>query len=188
MKIYTFQNPIVLDIIKNEGIYSPLNLEDKCEFLKACKEDNFGFLQAYQWLREEMIKRKIKSIGEPNQLIWGWGEKFSENSHNLRFKRNREIYNGFILLELDISEDRLCQTCFYSWHNILNNSPILPDDQEHLYEEYNQNPLLKEMTWQRVFDLYFMVKKPCVQHTFFQILEKDIVSVKKIDNFKVKRL
>ena len=186
MKIFSYQHPIVLETIKKEGIYSPSLLHEKNDFLKDCIYDSHGFLQSYAWLQKKMLEKGIASIGNPQDLIWGWGEKHSFNSFDLRYKNNRQIYNDHILFELEIPENRLCATCYNNWHNILNNSPIALTDEE--YDKYNVSQELKEASWNNVFDVYFNGEEPFIQYTFFQILKDDIISIKEIKNYKVHKI
>lgn len=183
MRIFSYQNPIILEEIENTGVYAPFLLREKNDFLKDCINDPHGFIQSYDWLHKKMIERKIKSIGEAKEIIWGWGQNNSDNAINLRYKRNREVYNNHVLLELEIDEDRLCPSCYYNWHSILNNGPIV-----HTEEEYDKADTQEkiEATWDNVFDVFFDKDiEPCIQYTFFQILKTDIISIKKIENMKV---
>lgn len=185
--IFTYQKPVVLDILQKNGIYSPIALEEKDDFLKNCKNDPHGFLQSYRWLRQKMLDKGIYSIGEANDLIWGWDLENSNNSTNLRFKENRKIYNNHLLFELHIDENRLCSTCYNNWHNVLNNGPIVLTEKE--YDFFSQNQKLTEQTWDNVFNTNFYPdEQPFIQYTFFQILPTDIISIKKIENFKSSKI
>lgn len=183
MRIFSYQDPIVLETLKKEGVYSPFLLHEKNDFLRDCINDTHGFLQSYSWLQKKMIERGIVSVGEPKELIWGWDKDNSFNSTNLRYKDNRRIYNNHLLFELEIPEERLCATCYNNWHNILNNGPITLTDED--YDKYAASQELKEESWNNVFNVSFNGEEPFIQYTFFQILKKDIISIKKIENFKV---
>lgn len=189
MRIYSYQNPIILDELKTKGVYTPFDIFNKCSFLTECLNDQHGFLQSYNWLKQKMIEKNITSVNNltPQDMIWGWGSEHSFNAHNLRYKNNRTIYNDHILLELEISEDRLIATCYNYWHSILNNGPIALTDEEYDYLDSTQE--LKEQSWEKVFDPFFdKSSPPCIQYTFFQILKSDIISIKHIRNMKVEKV
>lgn len=113
------------------------------------------FPEAYEWMVSQMKKHIVHSNKE-NYPIWLWKRTPNRNERALARKGKR-----WVILELDISEDKILWSSFDEWHTILYNSPIVYDESE--WNDFEQKGFPKEeviKTWDRLFDHHWLANRP----------------------------
>lgn len=182
IKLWTIQKKEVMDEINNKGYYAPL--------VKNTMAYRYGkeFKEAYDFMSENLLK-KDKNKRRNKYPIWAFLHR--ESPANFGVDRD-----GFIEMELEISEDRLLLSDFSKYHCILNNSycPINDDEYEEYHKKYygalDNYKLLPEYTeeehqqvikdsWVNIFDLSDSDKDD-IQACFWKIKKDDIISVRDI--------
>lgn len=198
MKLYTFQRMHVWETLTQLGYYHPFNIFEHDEFLSQDLKDNWGFSQAYIWLREKMIEKEVGYIANNSHLIWAWYH-WGGNKKRMPDKRFASVYDyyqdePYIMLELDVPEDRITLSDYDLWHWVLNywyaDKTRKANQFEKQYDYYRNKPLpfegdklLKE-TWSNVFNLNksrdildITKKQQFIQATFFELFYTDITKV-----------
>jgi hypothetical protein len=104
------------------------------------------YAEYYHWMMKQMSKRLKNYKGE--YPIWLWTKR-----PDLRQRGHIGIGKKGVLLKVEIDEKDVLLSDFMVWHVVLNNGVIfLSDDEERLYDE-GKSDLIKEKSWERVFDL-----------------------------------
>lgn len=205
MKLYTFQRMHVWDTLCELGYYHPFDLFNYDEFLNQDLKDNWGFSQSYIWLREKMIENGIEYTASNSHLIWAWYH-WAGNKKKIPDKRYASVYDyyknqAYIMLELDIPDERVCLSDYNLWEWVLNywyaDKTRKASDFEKQYDYYRNKPLPEEgdilirNTWNHVFDLdkarnilAIPKKDQYIQATFFELFYTDIVKVHFFSNKK----
>lgn len=118
----------------------------------------YMFPKAYKWLMKQMEQR-LPNYKKEDGLIWLW--PFRPDLRGIGFG---EPKTKCVLLELTIDDTNILQSDYSAWHCILNNGPILTDEEAEKaenYDKYDNNDKLKKSTWERVFDIDF-----CKEHGY----------------------
>ncbi|MFJ5788689.1 DUF3841 domain-containing protein [Lysinibacillus sp. NPDC093197] len=134
MIVYTVQPEVLYKKMREQGY-----LEGDKKFAM--------FPEAYEWMMRQMEKRISNCVME-NYPVWLWQRKPSGNEKALATKGER-----WVILKLDIPEDRILWSSFDDWHLILNNNPITYNEKE--WDSFNERGFVKEeveKTWERLFD------------------------------------
>lgn len=193
MKIYSFQRLFVWDCLQELGMYHPFHIEAYDAFLRD-EVGDWGFLKAYAWLREEMKKRQIESHISESHLCWGWAQWWGKKKMpDKRYKTVNRFFENepFVMLELDVPENRILLTDFDAWHFVLNEwflgSEKDMDTFDAQYDRHDKTIECREkirQSWQLIFDLprvcehlEFKPEEQIVQATFFDILYTDVQKV-----------
>lgn len=98
------------------------------------------FIKPYLWMMKQMNKRLTVYDGE--YPIWLWSIK-----PDLRRKGYLNKGTKAVLLEIDISNDRVLLSDFQAWHCVLNDCTL---------EDYSGEDIGMEKSWERIFDLEFL--------------------------------
>ncbi|MFE8697570.1 DUF3841 domain-containing protein [Cytobacillus sp. FJAT-53684] len=123
-------------------------------FLEGNK-DFAMFPEPYEWMVSQM-KKHIVFSNMKNYPIWLWRRKPNRNEKALAPKGKR-----WVILKLDIAEDEILWSSFDEWHTILNNSPIVYDENE--WNDFKRKGFPKEeviKTWERLFDHQWLANRP----------------------------
>lgn len=128
MRLWTIQPNAVYDEIQKAGVYrcnSKLseNYQDEC------------FRNAYEWISEKM-KEKIGPAPEGVIIpIWAWhtweGKRRKPDFRNSMFRE----YKDCCLIEIEIPDEQVLLTDFDSWHLVLNECPIIDEDDRDAFEQ-----------------------------------------------------
>ncbi|MEH6945411.1 DUF3841 domain-containing protein, partial [Bacillus sp. JJ722] len=104
----------------------------------------------YKWMMEQM-KEKFPNYDGSTYPVWVWKRNVSRNEQCL-FKKGTKG----VMLTLDIQDEDILWSDFDSWHCILNNSPIVDNEEE--WNDYlaNEDDYLIEETWQKIFDFDYL--------------------------------
>lgn len=145
--------------------------------LAVCYNLDDSFQQAYRWLVGEMGQR----IPRPEDVqlpIWAWHRSYGKQ---VKPDRRRSLFREYgkenAILELGIPDELVLLTDFEDWHAVLNNCPIITD------EEYEADPDREfsrqetEMTWQQLFSVD---DKEFVQACFWSIEPEQLIRVHRI--------
>lgn len=111
--------------------------------------------EAYEWMIGQM-KKRIAHCAMENYPIWLWQRQPNRNEKALARKGER-----WVILKLDIPEDRILWSSFDEWHVILNNSPITYDENE--WDDFKKRGFPQKeviQTWERLFDHQWLAKRP----------------------------
>lgn len=153
MKIYTVQPQIVVDeLLKNRIVY-PISIHESIHESHECD----SFKKAYSWLYEQM-KLMNKDLGKNNGgMFW---------AHNR--KADSYYYNG-MLLELEKPTSEVIVSDYNMWHCILNNSPVVTQEEDYDYWESLSPDSAKNYlydSWKKILDIRITPKhriKPGVE-------------------------
>lgn len=208
MKLYSFQRMHVWDTLNELGYYHPFALFEHDPFLKEDLEHNWGFTQAYLWLKGAMLDKGIDYSANHDHLIWAWYQWAGKNKQKPD-KRYSCVYDYFkdepyVLLELDIDPSRVLLSDYDLWHWVLNCSPAMTTRNENRFSkkhDYARNIAFADLekntqieltdSWNNIFDLNLSrkiiqvpQKKQQIQATFFEMFYTDI---KKVNFFEHKK-
>lgn len=181
-KLWTIQRKEVMDEINKKGYYAPLARNTMA--YRYSEE----FKRAYDFISENLFK-KDKNKGRNKYPVWAFLHRESPANYGVS-------EDGFIEMELEISENRLLLSDFSKYHCILNNGycPINDDEYEEYHKKYygalDSYKLLPEYTeeehqqvikdsWANIFDLSDSDKDD-IQACFWKIEKDDIISVRDI--------
>lgn len=105
-----------------------------------------GFQEPYRWMQRQMDKRLLTYHG--GYPVWVWTEK-----PDLRQGGHLEHGKIGVRLQLELDPGMVLLSDFFAWHVVLNDGFLSVDepDDERLVE--GVGPLLKEQSWERIFDL-----------------------------------
>lgn len=194
MRIWTFQDLDVYDILQHTGIYRPV--KDKCDERNHYPQ----FEHAYQWITEQMI-HKVKPPNNDPAPIFGWYKQNGElGITNLKLPMN-QYQQDMMLLELDIPDNKLVLSDYALWFDVLNNVSCIPAKSEreskirtllHYRGVYDISPkqyqARKEKSWKNIFcdkdpeqvDTSWRKYGFDIQATFWEIKSSMIVNATKI--------
>ncbi|MBX8945994.1 DUF3841 domain-containing protein [Lysinibacillus sp. K60] len=144
MIVYTVQPEIIYKKMREQGY-----LEGDKKFAM--------FPEAYDWMIIQMEKR-IANCKVENNPVWLWQRKPSGNEKALATKGER-----WVILKLDVPEDKILWSSYEEWHSILNNNPITYSEKE--WDYLNKRGFPKEevaKTWERLFDHEWLASRPIV--------------------------
>ena len=147
MRLWTIQHKSVWDAL----------LDDHVFFASKNRIDAKDFEVPYQWM-EKMAAKLIKDWKVTSRPIWTWTTK--PDLRNYRFIKvpRSPKEQEFVLIELEVPEDKVLLSDFDMWHLPLNNSPITYTEKQ--WDRVKGNLSQKEMekTWERCLirtDKYF---------------------------------
>lgn len=143
------------------------------------------FPEAYEWMIGQM-KKRIANCEMENTPIWLWQRRPNRNEAALATKGER-----WVILKLDVPEDQILWSSFDEWHQILNESPIVYDQEE--WEVFVSRGFRQEevmATWERLFDHEWLASRPSewagnYKENWFQavISRVTMMQVKKVSRF-----
>jgi hypothetical protein len=196
------------------GYYHPFNIFEHDEFLRdeAIDEKKYGwsFLQAYEWLQEQMLKKGIAYSTNNQHMIWAWYQ-WAGVSKPKPDKRYASVYSyfkeePFVLMELEIDPKRVCLHDYHAWHDVLNYTMLAEEEKADSFKEkfnyYKEKPLSNleahnelTKTWQTIFDfeaskniLEMTDQDQCIQATFFELFYTDLTKVHFFENKKCTKI
>lgn len=176
-KLWTFQSKEVLDIIKKHGVYYS-ERDRVIDYLRSSirvgeiylDESIKRRLRSYDWMVSQMESKIGKRPKEGCMPIWAFYEYDAQKK-----KYIDDVTVDEVGIELLIREENVVLTDYMLWHCILNDLPIIPEDDEYysfkekalncgfFYKhdtDYKKNPLefeecieYKYKSWQRVFNV-----------------------------------
>ena len=185
MRIITYQNKKVVDIIKKKG-------EHKITSKKMMKTFNFflrpphvnnPYEEAYDYIINRMKKLISKEDLDDDIIapIWGWA------SYKSIRKLNKDNPNAY-KITLEIPEDKLLLTDFYLYEDTMVGKLHSVCDSDEEYEEARrrEKELGKEETY-KLYDRMLNLKEAeYVQATFWKIKKEYVVSIRKVRRKKKK--
>lgn len=197
--------------LQKDGYYHPFDLFEKNTFLKEDLERNWGFPQSYTWLKEKMLEKGITYKKHNDHLIWGWFKWMGNKAKpDKRYASVFSFYDvPFVMLELDIDDNRVCLHDYDAWHFVLNywylSDEKQSDDFQEKFDYFKKKPLsdiqgdtLLRQTWDNIFDfevsrtlLEYEESRQCIQATFFELFLSDVEKVHYFENnccIKVEKL
>lgn len=199
MKIYTFQPLFVWDCLKDIGYYHPFFLEN---YLQN-DDDEWGFSQAYSWLKQQMNNKNIQYENNNSHMIWGWYQWLGKKkcAPDKRYSQVKNFMeNEFVMLEIDIDPKRVLLSDYEFWHAALSywylDKANITNKFEKIHNYYKEKPLRDKnghnqlcKSWERIFDIeniskYFRTSKKnqCIQATFFELFYTDVRKVHFFNN------
>lgn len=140
---------LIVYTVQPEFLYKKMREQG---FLEGNK-DFIMFPEAYDWMVNQLNKHLIHCEKYP---IWLWKRKPNRNEKDLTPRGQR-----WVILKLDIPEDKILWSSFDEWHVVLNNSPIVYDETEWEYFKKKGFPKDEvEKTWSRLFDPEWLKNRP----------------------------
>ena len=142
---------LIIYTVQPEFIYKKMRVQG---YLEGDKKFAM-FPQAYEWMVDQMEKRIAYGKVE-NSPVWLWQRRPSGNEKALATKGER-----WVILKLEVPEDKILWSSFDDWHSILNNSPITYNEKE--WDSFNERGFPKEevaKTWERLFDHEWLASRP----------------------------
>ena len=141
------------------------------------------FLPHYEWMANQMLLRGIKKSEDTKYPFWGWYKYSSKKAKpDLRNAGLHKRGTECVCLQLELPDEKILLSNFDTWHNILNNHPIFPEDEDfdNQYQKYESLPskeqeFFKLQTWEKVFTDF--ADSP-IQATFWELCIDDAVNVK----------
>ena len=208
MKLYTFQPNFIWEAIQKDGFYHPFDLFEKDEFLKNELNQSWGFIKAYDWLKEKMLQNGIVHKQHNDHLIWAWYQWYGNK--NKPDKRYSSVYafhdQPFVMMELEIDPSRVFLTDYDAWHYVLNYWLLAKEKEvenfSKSYNYYKEKPLnnkkadLKvQQSWDVILDfdkcrtlLEYSKEQQSIQATFFEIFKEDVKKVHYFENNKCTKI
>ena len=180
MKLWTFQDRMVLTVLKEDGVYYP----NKCksEFL----EDYENGRRAYHWM-ENMLTEKDFPPYLGASMCWAWYAQYGKHSKPDRRRGLNKGYGDKVLLELEIPDELVLLSDYIDWHCVLNDGaialdsdgiPVSDDKLDEWFEWYDSLPAdeqwkVKLESWPHILfedaDKIDLEKYHFVQAVFWQI-------------------
>ena len=189
MKLWTIQSIDVWEKLKEEEIIS-------CDTKLAVhlKDEEYSFLESYNWMRKEMINRIGDSPNKSNIYpIWGW---YINRGLNKKPDLRRSAYGPsgeqMVCMELEIPDNKMLLSDFDLWHFVLNNWYLGDSTNEEeqdeewrwldtLSEEEKQKEI--EASWDRIFDVdktsinTYSTFGDYIQATFWELKLSEVINV-----------
>lgn len=164
MLIQTIQPQSMLSEIKKEGIvYARADFEQYEPSLTS-----WGFSNAYDWMKEQMINKGVPPENNSQDLFWAWAWSGDLGKKDIDL-RTRKSHNLKGQMVLTLEKDDILLSDFELWHYVLNYWPIaLSSKEEKFWNKlsetknnfYKNKPLKnKELddkirqTWQNIFQV-----------------------------------
>lgn len=176
MLITTIQPKSVVDILESGKKF-------RCSKRKSYyyRKEYPDFVQAYDWLVEQMINNGIQS---DNRLpVWGW-YKYSKYEKTPSI-RTLKVYSVQFRLRINIPDELVLLTDFNNWHNCITNLFCGSDSyvnrmmtlEDNKTWEKSKIERLKKKSWNKIFDIE---NSNIIQATFPYILPEYIKEIKPI--------
>lgn len=206
MKLYTFQPLFVYQCLNELGYFHPFFLFEHDEFLKdeiVNDKYQWSFSHSYVWLREQMLQQGVEYSVNNSHMIWGWYQ-WAGRDKPKPDKRYSSVFDYFntpyVLMELDISPQRVCLSDYDAWHSVLNYWMLDYKEKVDLFEKkydfYREKPLSNieahkkiSESWLTIFDLQKSMKilditpeQQQTQATFFELFYSDLTKVHFFEN------
>lgn len=198
MRLYTIQPQFVWDVLLELGYYHPFHNEQYADSLQDQLEP-WDFINAYQWLRDQMAERNIEYRFNNSHMIWAWEQWGGANKKapDLRFNNVRRAYTGepYVLIEFEVDPKRVLLSDYDAWHFVLNYWELVPEKEKRQPRRYLplSTPDIDastQQTWQRIFNfeqvrnqLEFTADQQLIQATLFELFYTDVVKVHEFDGF-----
>ncbi|MBU5425990.1 DUF3841 domain-containing protein [Tissierella pigra] len=195
MRIWTIQSIDVWNKLKEEKI---VTCDEKLAFY--LKDENYSFLEQYNWIRDKMINRIGHSSYKSNIYpIWGWYlYKGQHKKPDLRHSAHGPLGEQMTCIELEIPNEKVLLSDFELWHYVLNNGYIGNSTNEEeldsecewldsLPKEKRRN--LIEESWDKIFNIKELLNNGIyssgeyIQGTFWELRFDE---VKKVQIFKAR--
>lgn len=180
MKLWTIQPVEVYGEILEKGYYI-------CDQSKA--ENAKDFADSYKWMVRQMDKRGISHPDNATSPVWAW-HTYNWRQHQPDLREGGHGCRGekSVCLELEVPDEEVLLSDFDEWCIVLNKWYIDDSTNEEEYDEFfeefdklppKEQKILKEASWEKVFDLTEMntewrTRGRWIQATFW-ILKKEYI-------------
>lgn len=115
MRLWTIQPYHVYELMQRERIY-------RCESKKSENlEIGTEFVNAYQWISDEMRKRIGNTPKGVEYPVWAWYLYEGKNSRPDMRHSDVRVSQKSVLWEIEIPSSEVLLTDFDNWHFVLNN-------------------------------------------------------------------
>lgn len=118
MLIYSFQVQSVWNQLRETGYAFPNSLVINPTF----DDPDQQFADAYAWLHRKMRSQNKDYLCDNRDMFWGWyqwcGKKYRPDLRSTSAKRFFD--EPFVLLTLDLPDDRVLLSNYDTWHSVLN--------------------------------------------------------------------
>ncbi len=184
MRLWTIQTTDVYNMIQENGVY---HCRESLSFARDIEE----LTKAYNWISGQMEKRLGSAPNGVAYPVWAWHTwEFKHKRPDLRLMSFR-VYEPSVLMEVEISDDRVLLTDEEKWNFILGNHYLNDAIDENTWEqkeaEYDallpdEQEKIKLESWLDIFNIApfendFMSQGKWIQATFWELKKEDIVKV-----------
>ena len=134
MILQTIQPNNILSTVEKYGYYV-----NKTDFHN---ENDWGFKQSYEWMKEKLNHHKIKNPYQAKHLLWAWAWAGDRNKKtvDLRTRKSNEI-KEHSLITFKKNDNEFLLSDFHLWHYVLNYWPISTHEKEHEFWDKHDNYL-----------------------------------------------
>jgi hypothetical protein len=149
------------------------------------------FQQAYGWMIEQMKQRLPVQPPNPSAYpIWAWYQRSNAKKRrpDLRSYRHK-AYGHHTRIKFEIDDKLVLLSDFETWHYILNDFIIRPEE-ENFDTEDEVLPFTEEekvKSWDHIFDLDFScpLEEAVIQATFWELKLEQVKEVKEFGKNKM---
>lgn len=113
MKLWTVQPYCIYELIQKEGIY-------RCNLKKSEHIELDGFVDAYEWISNQMKKKIGNPPNEVEYPVWAWYLYEGKNKRPDMRLSGLKVTEKSVLLEIEVPDNEVLLTNFDGWHFILN--------------------------------------------------------------------
>lgn len=140
MRLYTIQPVEIYNNILANGVFhsSEQYIMDE------------SFKDAYSWMSSMALKYKGWQVPRP---IWCWVTKPDLRKHRFIKDKDQPALQDFVLLELEVPDNLPLVSEFGLWHNVLNYSPVIRNDDESVYWDAQMELLKKDPNNENIHNL-----------------------------------
>lgn len=131
------------------------------------------FVRSYDWMVCQMIARGIEKPENAKYPFWAWYKYSAEKAKpDLRHAGHAPRGTECVCFELVLPDNSVLLSNFDLWHFVLNNRPILPDENwEQLCDEFDsllpdEQEMVKQKSWENIFSDF---DDSPVQATFWKL-------------------
>lgn len=178
MRLWTLQPYRVYELIQNEGVY-------RCDINKSSFVEMEEFMNAYEWIINQMKKR----IGNPPKgvkyPVWAWYLYKGKNKRPSTRRSGLKVTEKSVLLEIEIPASEVLLTDFCNWHCLLNDCACYYatsdedfEKEDEFYESLSEEEqrLYKIRSWEQIICTP-EVSLNRVQATFWELKASQIKNV-----------
>ena len=200
MILYTVQEMYTLDCLKEIGFYAPTY--DAKEVIFDAKDDgHWSLYDSYEWLKTQMEHRKIHYDNYNRNMIWAYRSYYKTVRDGKITKpslfKNEASFGDrpYVLMEIDIPDNRVLLSDYIAWHHVLNAFTISKTNEFMglKFDRSNLNEVSKN--WHVIFDIpkirrWMGVSKnnQDIQATFFELYFTDLKRAWIFENNKITKI
>lgn len=151
----------------------------RCNHIQLLRTMEYPFIQAYEWMAEQMENRisiSPKGIRFPIWAWYQWEGKRKQPDLRVHGRGWSEKGTHLVLLTIDAPDECVLLSDFDNWHFVINNEPLTNDNSAiHSEEE-------KKKSWENIFISNKAISKSTdslsIQATLWEIKAEWVLNIK----------